>query len=65
MPEKVKSRRGRRSLSGKDETPHVGFRLPLKITAQIDAWAKACGVTRSQLARDIFEGALRAREGST
>jgi hypothetical protein len=46
-----KKRRGR-PATGKD--PHVAARMPPQLTAEVDAWAKANGMTRSEALRRLI-----------
>jgi hypothetical protein len=56
-----------RPATGKD--PLVGVRIPVELTAEIDAWAKQNGVSRSEAIRRMIEHVLngersRKRDGS-
>ena len=55
----VKPKRVGRPPTGKD--PIVGARFPEGAIAQIDAWAKANGTTRSEAIRRLVELGLKGK----
>jgi hypothetical protein len=57
---KQKQRRPGRPATGVD--PMIGLRAGKKLTAAIDHWAKANGLTRSEAIRQLVERALSAEK---
>ena len=56
---KPKKKRGRPPTGGRD--PHVAARMPSELIVQVDAWAVANDVVRSEAIRRLVELGLKAK----
>jgi hypothetical protein len=61
MKKSIKVVRENRGRPATGKHPHVTFRQSPEVTAEVDAWGKAEGVTRSEAFRRLVELGLKAK----